>query len=356
MNIKENLIPAYQRLSTTLTRTLSVVDPERPTAAILLAPNYGNVGDLAISHAQETFLQSLLPEYAVTSISIKDTYRVLRHIKRNWRPGDIVLTVGGGNMGNLYPRAQRDREFIATYLRKVPIISFPQSIIFSSDQARNHSGKREARKIGSNANFILTARESVSRGIMREMFANQVISAPDIVLSLTETTRALPAVPRSGCLIALRSDSERRRPPERDAELVRTINTLGYEINYRDTIVANAGVTSESANAIVHDLIETFRRSELVVTDRLHGMIFAAISGTPCLVIPNSNHKVSGTYSDWIEKSCPYIQLIHDPNESELRAAIDHVSDSRSRASYAGLSFDYSELSAAIIKATGTGK
>lgn len=37
-----------------------------------------------------------------------------------------------------------------------------------------------------------------------------------------------------------------------------------------------------------------FRECELVITDRIHGMIFAAITGTPCIAL--SNYKIKGTY------------------------------------------------------------
>ena len=52
----------------------------------------------------------------------------------------------------------------------------------------------------------------------------------------------------------------------------------------------------------------------MVVTDRLHGMVFAAISGTPCIVFSNYNHKVQGTY-EWI-KYLPYIKYAESVSEA----------------------------------------
>lgn len=51
-----------------------------------------------------------------------------------------------------------------------------------------------------------------------------------------------------------------------------------------------------------------FQKSKLVITDRLHGMVFCAISGTPCIAFSNYNHKVKGTY-DWI-KDLDYIKYV----------------------------------------------
>ena len=50
-----------------------------------------------------------------------------------------------------------------------------------------------------------------------------------------------------------------------------------------------------------------------MITDRLHGMVFAAITSTPCIALSNYNQKVKGTY-EWI-KHLPYIRFIEDEND-----------------------------------------
>ena len=42
--------------------------------------------------------------------------------------------------------------------------------------------------------------------------------------------------------------------------------------------------------------IVEFSSCKIIVTDRLHGMIFSLIAGVPCVAIDNKNHKVSGVY------------------------------------------------------------
>ena len=59
-------------------------------------------------------------------------------------------------------------------------------------------------------------------------------------------------------------------------------------------------------------IFSTFSRSKVIITDRLHGMIFAAITGTPAIILTNSNHKVKGVY-EWI-KHCDYIKYISNIN------------------------------------------
>jgi len=47
-----------------------------------------------------------------------------------------------------------------------------------------------------------------------------------------------------------------------------------------------------------------------VLTDRLHGMVFAAITATPCIVIKSKSHKLQGCYK-WIEH-LEYVKFINE--------------------------------------------
>ena len=60
--------------------------------------------------------------------------------------------------------------------------------------------------------------------------------------------------------------------------------------------------------------MQEFCGAELLITDRLHGMVFAALTGTPCIVFSNYNHKVKGTY-EWI-KYLPYIRYVETQKEA----------------------------------------
>ena len=54
-----------------------------------------------------------------------------------------------------------------------------------------------------------------------------------------------------------------------------------------------------------HSLIDFSMRS--LITDRIHGMLFAAVTGTPCIALDNVSKKVSGAY-EWIQY-LDYIQF-----------------------------------------------
>ena len=42
----------------------------------------------------------------------------------------------------------------------------------------------------------------------------------------------------------------------------------------------------------IEEMLKKYRKCQLVITDRLHGMIFATITSTPCIALGNYNHKI----------------------------------------------------------------
>lgn len=75
-------------------------------------------------------------------------------------------------------------------------------------------------------------------------------------------------------------------------------------------------------------LLNHISEMELLITDRLHGMIFGFITGTPTIALSNNNPKIRESYK-WIE-SCPYVSFIADVRD--LPETLDKMS--RIRVSY----------------------
>ena len=71
------------------------------------------------------------------------------------------------------------------------------------------------------------------------------------------------------------------------------------------TVVPYA-ISSVARKREVLSILRKIASSKLVITDRLHAMIFCYITETPCIVFDNISRKVSGVY-EWI-KDCDYIR------------------------------------------------
>ena len=95
---------------------------------------------------------------------------------------------------------------------------------------------------------------------------------------------------------------------------------FGEDISYADMVV-NHSILPEQRDEELQRQFDKFRHASLVVTDRLHGMIFCAITGTPCIVLDSKSPKVRGCY-EWIEQ-LDYIRFADHPAEiSQLYSGI----------------------------------
>ncbi|HLS30591.1 MAG TPA: polysaccharide pyruvyl transferase family protein, partial [Flavobacteriaceae bacterium] len=93
------------------------------------------------------------------------------------------------------------------------------------------------------------------------------------------------------------------------------------KISHNDTHINKNNLSLKQRTEELNKIWTAFRSAELVITDRLHGMIFCYITGTPCVVFQNNNHKVRETY-DWI-KSNTNVKLMKDFSEPEIKTALE---------------------------------
>ena len=80
-------------------------------------------------------------------------------------------------------------------------------------------------------------------------------------------------------------------------------------------------------------------------------MILAVISGTPCVVMPNSNHKIAGTHRAWPDGR-PGTAFLENPSAGSVLLALDKLREARSSsARHLGLSRNVDSLRKAMTEA-----
>ncbi len=172
--------------------------------------------------------------------------------------------------------------------------------------------------------LTLFAREHVSEELMKKTYPHtDVRLVPDIVLSLDASDYADFTLPRRTLTTMLRKDDERKLTDADWSIIHEAASAMSLPLKETDTIIETMDITPQQRKVILHDMLNTFASSRVVITDRLHGMIFAAITGTPCVVLSNSNHKIQGVYK-WI-KDLPYIEFISDVHET--KKSLERVMD-----------------------------
>lgn len=156
---------------------------------------------------------------------------------------------------------------------------------------------------------------------MKDYFPNiDVQLAPDIVMTYIVPKNNIGR--NNQCLFVFRNDGEKNVKDEFIGELYQLIKTYYPSLNIVSTdTVMDSSVDLKNRKKVVSSKLNEFRNSKLIITDRLHGMIFAAITSTPCIAFDNQNKKISNVYNTWIKNSLPYIRVV----ESDARHFISSV-------------------------------
>lgn len=284
-------------------------------AFVFLAADYGNLGDVAITYAQTHFLQTTLPNYQIVDVPISKTLEGIVAIQKIIQQGDVVTTVGGGNLGDLYDQIEFYRQLVVESFPKNKVISFPQTFDFSETKQGAKALKIAKKIYNSHTDIHFIAREKTSFELMKKHFSgSNVVLTPDIVISLDKQASKLK---RNGVVICMRKDKEKNLSEGQSLFITNEIKSRFENISYYDTHINRNHLSIQDREAELNNIWNAFRSAELVVTDRLHGMIFCHITNTPCLVFQNNNHKVRETYG-WIKENSN-INLVNEFSEETIK-------------------------------------
>ena len=282
---------------------------------LVLTPEHGNLGDHAIAQSEIEILRLLkIPYIEVTDHRIEEWKKQeCLHVMN----GRVILIHGGGNLGSLWPSVEKTMEQIVRDNPKSSVIFFPNTIFYGKTREEQELFVKSKQLYNSHDKLKLYAREKISYSIMKEAY-NDVALVPDMVLRMN---KCVPGQKRCGCILSLRSDREKTRSDETEKEIRIQVGELfGENIQELDMVVPHPVPVSERDKELEKQY-DAFRHAELVITDRLHGMIFCAITGTPCIVINSKSPKVRGCY-EWV-KDLPYVQFCNDVSQiTEIYHAI----------------------------------
>lgn len=259
------------------------------------APEYLNYGDQAIAFAMEKFMKENFSDFEQIEFQEDNFLYYINWIKKHISNEDIICLTGGGNMGTMYQKYEAIRRIIIQNFPNNKIIIFPQTITYDTNKYDEKELNRAINTYNKHKNLLIMAREIKSYNLMKSYFYNnEVILSPDIVLYLNYSSLCER---KENVGICLRSDKESILS-EIDKD-----NIYTEYCNYSKlSTVSNKSVRIDNYNREeeVISKLKEFADKSLIITDRLHGMIFAFITNTPCIALNNTNGKVKGVYY-WIE-------------------------------------------------------
>lgn len=275
---------------------------------LVLTPEHVNLGDHAIAKAEIQMLQKLgisyieIPNKHLEGLYYTKWLRVLN--------GTPILITGGGNLGTLWFGIEK---IIREIIKRNPgseIAILPNTFYYEDSPWGREELEKSKKIYNGHKHLRIYAREKTSFVAMTGVYHN-VKLIPDMVLSLNACADPEPV--RKGCILCLRWDIERTLSDGDQQIILRQAKELfGEKISRADTMIDHP-VSPDHRDEELEKQFDLFRHAELVITDRLHGMIFCAITGTPCIVVDSKSHKVRGCY-EWIQ-NLDYIRFAEDVSD-----------------------------------------
>ena len=282
-------------------------------------PHHTNIGDRAIAMAEINFLKKNGFEPIV---EVPYGYKELEQVIKS---EDVVVLHGGGNFGDIWLNEEEYRRYVIDLFPNNQTILMPQTIYFDDPRQLNTSIKAYAEV----KNLTLLAREKESEKIMSDNFKNTVEITPDIVMSLatSDVISRFSAIAsrRKYALVLVRNDKEKTASPE---VVERAIQALKQEKNINNFLWSDMHTQGDhkkmSHTEITKRKMREFRKAKIVITDRLHGMIFALLTGTPCIVFGSKTYKTSGVF-EWIKSVPEYNFIRFCDNESYIEFIVNEL-------------------------------
>lgn len=280
-------------------------------------PAHGNLGDQAIAISEMDFLRKISKERNIVEIPMP-LFKVYRETIRSYiNPKDTIIISGGGWMGNLWIHNEITiRQIIMDYSDN-RIVIFPQTLYYTNDEYGNKVIAETKDVFCKHKDLILSVRDARSYECAEREFElkgeKELLFCPDMVVYGTLAQKMRFSSEDKSALICLRDDIEKKA----DTDNIKNIfSKAGYSIR-ENTTVLNRLIPLKKRLCAVQEKIAEFQSASIVVTDRLHAMLFATLAGTPCIAFDNATGKVFGV-GEYLVKSGLPIMLVDHFSLSEL--------------------------------------
>lgn len=299
----------------------------------LFPPENPSIGD----HAQVLGIQKWFATY-FPNMKVEKFYRRYAHSEtpfgeglKNWQgllkavgKDDLIFIHSSGDFGTLFVWTKMVNRSWHDF-RRVLVSAFPNNKIIQLPVTVYYQGNNTLNKdktfYRGRQNLVLMCREPVSYKILADNLNCKVLMVPDFAFNLKP---ALKARTRKGALVALRGDHETRFNPSAKNHILNFVRGMmpvtSRDVNWYasgDSATTRLGnITDKNRHQIVNSVMDQYQNFRVVVTDRLHVMIFSAITKTPCVCISDKiPHKSSG-YKPFVGNSIQFVNRIDEIPEA----------------------------------------
>ncbi len=280
------------------------------TIYLFNTPSNCNLGDQAICIATKKIIQDNF-KYKIVEIPCLEQKFIYKYLKKIITTNDIIVISGGGNMSPNWLSEFSGMKKVLTNFPNIKTIIFPQSLYFNNTQNHQKELNEIISIIKKHTSLLICLRDKKSYEFCNKNITKKTLYIPDIALYLNYSKYNYE---KKEVLLIFRKDKEKIL---NSSTIVNIKSFLkGKNIKYKQTSTVKFKITFIKNRAKEFQrLINKIQKSSLVITDRLHGMIFAVITGTPCIAFNNSTDKIKYTHK-WLS-NLNYIKYIEANNVDE---------------------------------------
>lgn len=302
-------------------------------------PRHSNLGDHAQTLAVEKFFQEKFQDYQVIKL-LRNEIDGPRWNKLTCsiQEDDLIFIHSSGDFGSRYHRfTEKDawgghhpqknsppqesswhdiRKKIIDAFPKNRVIQLPTTVYYESNE-KGRKTQEEDRRFYSDKNFLVLCREPESTSILSKSAVCESCFFPDFVFYLKP--KRISHV-RKGGLIVLREDSESKFSQAEKDRLIDATRKIVPSVFVKNIQKAPFSMTPMVLENYLNEVFRIYQRYQFVITDFMHGMIFAVINKTPCIAFDGAiPHKVGG-YKEILSRSVKFAK-----NEGEIPALIKEI-------------------------------
>ena len=246
---------------------------------------HSNIGDAAITFGEYEFIRKHFSDYKLIEVSTYEFSDTLPYLENIINSDDLIFLQGGGNLGNKFKTEENVRRVIIENFPNNKIIILPQTIYFTDNEELEIS----KRIYNAHKNLTIFTRGHISLEFAKKNFPNaKCYESLDSALNLNFNF----GYERNGIMCCLRDlNDESGLDKKTYEEIFKIIKSFDKNYSFTNNLWVS-DIKKDQRNYVVYEQLKNFAKHKLVVTDRLHGLIFSLITNTPCIVISAYNHKL----------------------------------------------------------------
>lgn len=309
---------------------INKIKKNKNVAILLGVPTFNNLGDHLIAISSVNFIQDIYKDYKIIEVPTQFFLNNKNKLKKVIKDDYPVFIVGGGWMGNIWERDEYIMQDMIRTFSNNNIIVLPQTVFYNFEDDNSLQILNDANNTYKNCkDLTIFFRDEKSYNFAKNEFKSQnmkVLLAPDIALYLNNMSKHNKK--KKVIKLCLRNDREKNN----SYDFFKILNEHfknEYIINFTDT-VTKYSIPLWKRKRAIYSKIKEFSESSIVITDRLHGMIFCVLSKTKCIAFDNKTKKVSGVYKKWLNKNDNIILLEENVTKKELIELIEKMLSSSS--------------------------